>query len=373
MKKVLFIINVDWYFNLHWLDRAVFLKEHNYDVHILMSKTDSKVFETLSQLGFTVKSITLHRKSINPFKDLLYVRELYRNIKNINPDIIHAITIKPNIYSGIINKLFFKRPIIYSITGLGAVFSSASFKFKFLRLIIIFLYRFISFKSSYFIFENETDMRLFVKYKVISNNGVVIKGAGVNTDTYYFSELNYNSNILFAARLLKDKGLEPLIKAVENLRSKGIKCQLNVAGIIDEDVSSAIPLKEIDNLDRKGIIKWLGTVTDMASLIHKNDIVCLPTSYGEGVPRILIESASCGRPIISTDVAGCNEIIIDGVNGYLVNVGDVNELTFKLESLLSNPKLMKEQGIQGRLLVQKEFSQNIVLTKTYQIYKKLLK
>ncbi|EMK6669021.1 glycosyltransferase family 4 protein [Vibrio fluvialis] len=372
-KVVVFVINVDWYFDLHWMERAEYFKTLGYTVHIISNFNDEIIKSKLLTKGYHCHHLVVRRKSVNLFNELLSVNQLRTLLKVINPDLIHSITIKPNVYSGLLNKIFSNKPIIYSITGLGAVFSSSSFKFVILRRIITALYRFISIRQSHFVFENSEDFELFKSLGILKySNGTVIKGAGIDLNRFKPSAPPKNGSILFAARLLQDKGLGCLVEAQKLLKQRGCDFSLNVAGIIDNDVSSAIPLSQIEAWTKNGDINWLGNVKDMPNLISQNDVVCLPTTYGEGVPRILIEAASCQRPIIATDVPGCREIVSHGVNGYLVVPKDAVILAHFLQDLLEDKNKLITFGANGRKKVEQEFSQEIVFEKTLQIYQSLL-
>ena len=372
-KKIVFVINVDWYFNLHWLDRANYFRSLGYTIHVVSNFTDKEIKNSLSNRGYICHNFTFKRKSLNPLKEifsLIYLREL---ISSINPDLIHCITVKPNIYLGLLNKLFFGKPIVFSITGLGIIFSSKKKKFLFLKKIITFLYRQVSSKCSHFIFENGEDLDLFQNLGVLQyQNGSLIKGAGIDMDLFVPSSPPLTGSILFAARLLEDKGLACLIEANHILNKDGYNFILNVAGIIDDDVSSAIPLSQIEAWEKKGDINWLGNVKDMPKLIAQNDVICLPTTYGEGVPRILIEAASCQRAIVASDVVGCREIVLHNYNGYLVTPNNAVSLANYLRLLLVDSDKLETFGINGRRKVQNEFSQEEVFKKTLAVYQNLL-
>ncbi|MDE1515546.1 glycosyltransferase family 4 protein [Vibrio sp. dsl-7] len=372
-KIIVFIVNVGWYFNLHWLERAEYFKSCGYCIHIIGNFNDVEVKDELTAKGYVCYHLAIKRKSINPFKEITNLIQLKNLLSTIKPDLIHSITIKPNIYSGILNRIIFNKPIIYSVTGLGAVFSSSKLKFFVLRFIVVKLYKLVSAESAHFIFENSEDYDFFKKIDILKyRNGSVIKGAGIDLIKFKPSIPPMNKTILFAARLLEDKGLRCLIEARRQLEEKGFQLSLNVAGIIDSDVSSAIPIKQIERWSQSGDINWLGNVKDMPNLISMNDVVCLPTTYGEGVPRILIEAASCQRAIVATDVAGCREIVSHGVNGYLVTPNDDMLLACFLQNLLEDTNKLLEFGINGRKKVEEEFSQEVVFEKTLHIYQKLL-
>ncbi|KEI71144.1 glycosyltransferase family 4 protein [Endozoicomonas elysicola] len=371
-KILLYVINVDWYFRLHWLDRAKHFRSSGFKVHILTNFTDSDFKIKLINEGFFCHHFPLKRKSLNLLNEIHSILSIHQTIKKISPSIVHAITIKPNIYVGLIRKITSKFPVIYNITGLGIIFSSKTAIFRLFRKLSILLYRLISTKNSYFIFENSDDLRIFIAEKIINNNGFLIKGAGVDIEKFYPSVPMGRSIVLFAARLLKDKGLNDLIEAREILAADGISFIIRVAGILDGDVHFAISEHQIQYWHNNGKIEWLGQVHDMPSLIESCDIVCLPTTYGEGVPRILIEAAASQRPIVATDIAGCREIVDHGVNGLLCAPSNPQALAKSLRTLLANNLIMKAYGINGRRKVINEFAQEHVFESTQKIYDALL-
>ena len=371
-KKIVYVINVDWYFRLHWLERAEYFQSLGFDIHIISSFLKNDIKNELESKGFICHQLSVKRKSVNIIREVGSVFRLKRLLDEIEPELIHCVTIKPNIYAGLLNRLFFNKPIIYSVTGLGAVFSSNSIKFNLLRRIITTLYKYISSSKARFIFENNEDYKLFDDLDILKyGNGRVIKGAGIDLTRFSPSLSPLNKNVLFGARLLKEKGLACLVEAKQILESQGVEFKLNVAGIIDDDVSSAIPLEHIESWAKRGDINWLGNVKEMPELIKQNDIVCLPTTYGEGVPRILIEAASCQRAIITTDVVGCREIVSHNVNGLLAQPGDVVSLVNCLRALLEDDEKTLEFGAKGRQKVEKEFSQEMVFEKPLKVYDEL--
>ncbi|MEZ9135597.1 glycosyltransferase family 4 protein [Vibrio sp. 10N.286.52.B1] len=371
-KKIVYVINVDWYFRLHWLERAEYFQSLGFDIHIISSFLKNDIKNELESKGFICHQLSVKRKSVNIIREVGSIFRLKRLLDEIEPELIHCVTIKPNIYAGLLNRLFFNKPIIYSVTGLGAVFSSNSIKFNLLRRIITTLYKCISISKSRFIFENGEDYKLFDEIGVLKyENGRVVKGAGIDLARFSPSMSPLNKSVLFGARLLNEKGLACLVEAKQILESQGVEFTLNVAGIIDSDVSSAIPLSQVEAWASSGAINWLGNVQNMPKLIKENDIVCLPTTYGEGVPRILIEAASCQRAIITTDVVGCREIVSHNVNGLLAQPGDAISLANCLRALLENDEKTLEFGIQGRKKVEEEFSQEMVFEKTLKVYEEI--
>jgi glycosyltransferase involved in cell wall biosynthesis len=376
-KPVLtFVINVDWYFDLHWLQRALAAKAAGYDVHLVMSFTDQEIFKRFSGLGFTCHAWQIERKSLNPFFNLKGFLALRRYLKTIAPDIIHAITIKPNIYVGLLAH-WLNVPYVLSVTGTGTVFSGQSLLIKVVRPIIRGLYKSLWSKAGLrkIIFENSEDRDYFVKTGLCAEQeAVLILGAGVNTAIFLpVPELvTDKSVILFAARLLWDKGLGDLVAAAKLLRERAVNFEIQVAGIIDKDTMNAIDEAVLQDWHNEGWITWLGTVKNMPDLIAQANIVVLPSFYGEGVPRILIEAASCQRAIVTTDMPGCREIVKHGVNGLLVPAQNVPELANALQHLLDDPELRKTMGQAGRKMVEQEYSEQQVIEHTLAIYRGLL-
>lgn len=374
--KLLYIINVDWYFMLHWLDRANAAKKAGYEVHIVMGLSQECHRETLEKLDFIVHDIPLSRKNLNPPLELRTIRAIHRIILQQKPDLIHSVTIKPNIYAGILCR-FHSIKNVASITGLGTTLSSD--KGRVLAITshgIKYLYR-IAFggRQCQVLFENRDDLELMVSSNIIKRQQCTyIPGAGVNTTLYRTrTEPPPPVKILFAARLLKNKGLLDLVEAVQHIKAHNdSSVELLVAGIVDNDAHGTIPIPQLEKWQDQGLIRWLGQIDDMPNLIQNVHIICLPTQYGEGVPRILIEGAACGKPLVATNVQGCREIIIDGENGILVTPGNKEELISALQRLIGDPDTRAAMGHKGRKHVENQYSDQIVISKTLEIYKQCL-
>ena len=374
MKKICYFINSDWYFDLHWLERAVAAKKAGYEVHILTHFFDDKIKCKFKDLGFTCHNVDINAQSFNA---CIFIRAFYHSIKiirYIKPDLIHCITIKPCLIGGFLAKLF-NLPVVVSFVGLGRVFSSKSLIINFLRKITVATYKLIaSNKKSIFMFEHAKDKeKLLSLINMPTDRAIVIDGAGINTDVYKYSEEPENRIpvVLFASRVLWSKGLGDLVKVKEELNFKGVNFQLNVAGILVEDDKDAIPLEVINKWHSDGSINWLGQCSNVYKLIRDANIVALPSVYPEGIPRILLEACSVGRACVAYDSGGCDSLIKNDENGLIIKSNTVNEMADKLEYLLLNPSLRKNMGLSGREIVLKQFSSKLVINKTLCIYKKI--
>lgn len=325
---------------------------------------------------YKILPLDIQRASINPLSNLLSFINARRIIKSRHFDLIHTVTIKPNLYFGILAQLN-SIPILITIPGLGTSYSSHGLKFLLLRKLIRYFYRFAGKnESSYFVFENNQDKIHFLKEKICSHErSTVVAGAGINLEKFrYTKETSPGTKpvkLLFAARLLKGKGLKDLIESVSLINANKKKIDLYVAGITDTDSSDTIPLSQIERWHIDGKINYLGQVKDMPELISSCHVIALPTKYGEGLPRILLEANACGRPVVTTDIAGCNDFVEDGINGFLVNPGNIKELSEAIEKLL-DPIKRETMGLAGREKVKKSYSREHVIEQYQVVYKKIL-
>jgi len=374
MRKICYFINSDWYFDLHWLDRAKGTQAEGFNVHVISDFKNDSIKNKLEENGFHCHKSNLNSQSLNPFSFFISLIYLFNLLKKIDADIIHCITIKPCLIGGLYARLFKKKAVI-SFVGLGRIFSSNNCAYRLIQILILPLYRYIfSNPRIALLFEHENDRQQLVHLTQIPLDKTnVIDGAGIDTAIFDFRAEPDKSvpTVLFASRLLKSKGLYDLIQIKQMLLDEGLIFNLDVAGIVVKDDSDAIDLKLLEKWHKKNLINWLGQRSDIEKLISQSHIVALPSVYPEGVPRILIEGASIGRALIAYDSGGCSSIIQNDVNGFLIPRGNLMELKSKLKILLTDANLRKKMGTQSRNLVIKKFSSSIVLYKTLVVYQSL--
>ncbi|MFI3256321.1 MAG: glycosyltransferase family 4 protein [Psittacicella sp.] len=374
MANIAYIVNSDWYFKLHWVERAQSLLKKGHNIILITSFENDKSKLFFNSLGISCFEVDFRRCSLNPLKELLTLFQIFKVFFKFKIDLLNCITIKPNIYTGILN-LFFGKKISFYLPGLGITFSSK--KYKFLNWIIKNIYILIGKnRKSIFIFENTRDRAYFINSKICKKEKTfILRGAGVDIDKYDFMETPFSSkSVLFAGRLLKTKGLPILVEAFSYIRSLGrFDISLNVAGIIDKDSKDSISLELIKQWESEGLIKYLGRSFDMPTLIKENSIVSLPSVYGEGVPRILIEAASSGRAIITSNISGCKDICLNNINGILLEDLHPKTLAFEIISLLDDYERLNSFGVAGRELVEEKFSNSLILAKYEFLISKLLK
>lgn len=373
--RLLYIINVDWYFRLHWLDRALAARAAGYEVHLATALTQADSATELARLGLQLHPIALSRSGLNPLQELRSLRQLRGLLRRLRPALVHSITVKPNLYGGLLTRAS-ATPTLASVTGLGAVFASARWQHRLLTRVILAGYRRLSRVPQHFVvLENTDDRRLLLDAGAIeASRSAVIAGAGVDIRRYAWQPPTTHDPVivLFAARLIEEKGLRQLVEAMRRLRLQHPSLLLWVAGIPDDQASHPIPAADLARWQAAGLLRHLGQCQDMAGLLARVDIVCLPTRYREGIPRILIEAGAVGRPVISTRVAGCGDLIEDGVNGLLVAPDDPAALAEAIASLARDPARRLAMGAAARRRVEAGFSNDQVIQAHLALYRRLL-
>lgn len=371
--KICYFVNSAWYFELHWLERALSVLESGYDVYIFANYSDKSILERFTNLGFKCVDSKIKEQNVNPIIFLCDIIRSFKTLNKINPDIVHSVTIKPGVISCLWAK-FRNKKMVYSFVGLGRVFESNKLIYRIAKYLIASMYRrFFLNIDCCILFEHRKDQQKIIELLDIPDNKTeVIDGAGINIEQFCYSTPPNNSKVtvFFASRMLWSKGLRTLIDASRILKLQGIEFDIVVAGIIVDNDRDAISITQIEEWHNSGAINWLGRRSDIKELIENVDIVALPSVYSEGIPRILLEAGAIGRPVISFDTGGCGSLILDGYNGFLVPKGNVNLFSQKLGRLIMDPLERDKMGRNARKRVEDKYSSTVVIQKTVEIYNK---
>ena len=355
-KKIVLSSNTSWsIFNFRFGLIKELLK--NYEVIVVAPK--DKYSEKLINLGCKYYDIYIDRKGTNPINDLKTFWQYYRLYKKIKPDITLHFTIKPNIYGNFASQLL-RIPVVNNITGLGTLF----IKKNFITYLAEIMYK-IALRNSFVFFQNKEDKELFVQKNLVKRYDV-LPGSGVNTKKFKPIKIEKKDNIfrfLLIARMIWDKGIGEYVEAAKIIKQKYKNVEFLLLGPVRVDNPTTIPKEQIDKWQKEGLVKYLGTTNDVKNIITKVDCVVLP-SYREGISRVLLEAAAMEKPLIATNIAGCKEVVEDGINGYLCKVKDVKDLADKMEKMLNlSEDKRKEMGKAGRKKMIKEFDERIVIEK----------
>jgi glycosyltransferase involved in cell wall biosynthesis len=369
--KILLFANTDWYLYNFRLALAQSLQAQGHEV-ILVSPPGLYV-DRLQALGFCWVKFNLARRGLNLFSEGATIIRLLFLYRRERPDIVHHFTIKCVLYGSLVARLAGVKSVVNSVTGLGYVFSAEAGPKNWLRSIVMLLYR-LALRRTKVIFQNPDDWKLFIEQGLVqSDNSVVIRGSGVDVDR--FSPKPESAGIpivLFPGRLLWDKGVGEFVSAARALRAKGVSARFVLVGDRDSNNPSSVPLDQIQEWVQKGDIEWWGWRDDMNEVYAQVHLICLPSYYKEGLPKALIEAASSGRPIITTDMPGCREIVREGKNGLLVPPRDPIALARAICLLLGDPLQRQQMGIIGREIAIGEFSKDRIIFQTLAVYNSMV-
>jgi len=371
-NKLLFFVTEDWYFCSHRLPLALAAKKAGFDVTVVTRVSHHG--ELIKQAGLNLVPIDLNRRGMNPFSELNLLTKLIAIYRSEQPAVIHNVALKPVVYGSIASIFVPKARVVNAMTGLGFSFISQSFKARILRSVVTVLFRFLlNRKASHVILQNPDDVNLLSNSGIINRDKItLIRGSGVDVEQFcYEPEMSGDPVVILAARMLWDKGVGEFIKAARELKAKGVKAKFVLVGKSDDHNPSAISEAQLQAWGKEGVIEWWGHKTNMTEIFSQSHIVCLP-SYREGLPKVLLEAAACGRPIVTTDVPGCREIVQHGVNGFLVPIYDSVLLAESLAKLIESSELREKMGANGRNLVKREFSIEKVNRETLALYRELL-
>jgi len=370
--RILYNVNIPRFFVSHRLPLALAARDAGYDVHVTTSDADTENIQKIYDAGLQFYPLPLAQHGTNPLSEINTLRAMIMLYRELKPDIIHHVSIKPVIYGGIAARLTGIPAVVGAMSGLGRVFSDNNTKAKILRQIVRPMFKIaLSHRNTSMIFQNPDDQQTFINMGLIKENRTeLIRGSGVDLDVFTpVPETEDKPIVLFAGRLMWKKGVAEFVEAAKEL---GEKARFVIVGYSEPTSPDAVPEEYLKQQAEAGIIEWWGKRDDMPDVFAQSHIVCLPSSYGEGVPRVLIEAAACERPIVATDTPGCREITIHNDNGLLFPVGNNPAMIAALEKLIESPELRHKMGKRGREIVHQGFSLQIVTSQTLALYEKLL-
>jgi glycosyltransferase involved in cell wall biosynthesis len=369
-SRLLFVVNAAWFFISHRLPIAEAARKAGYDVHIAAgSATDSEV-QYLENSGFHFHRLILKRASRNPLHNAAIVLQLFRLYRQVRPRVVHHVTIKPVILGTLVARLLGIHDVVNAVSGLGYSFSSASIEARLFRSIVGLAYRTcLNHPRMTVIFQNPDDRADFSKWTGITSlKSVLIAGSGVDLDKFSpTAEPMGTIRIVLPARMLRDKGVVEFAAAIGQLRTNGFTVEGILAGGLDPENPENLTEFDLQELERRHGVRWIGHCVDIAALFSQTHIVCLP-SYREGLPKALIEASAAGRAIVTTNVPGCRDVVEDGVTGVLVPPRQFGLLAEALEKLIMDSGLRLRLGRAARSRAEREFGIEQIVNQTLGLY-----
>ncbi len=369
MQKIAIVVNDSWY---AWNMRAnlafAFQKEGYEVVFICPYDEYSKHIEEY----FKYLNISINAKGTNPIEDLKSAYKYYKIYKDLKPDIILHYTVKPNIYGTIVASML-NIPTINNIAGLGTLFMNQTIVTEVVKL----LYRFSQRKASKIFFQNQDDLKMFIYEKLVPKERCdVLPGSGVDIEKFK-PVIKQDDGVfifLLLSRMLWAKGINEFIQAAKIIKNKYDNIKFQLVGHLDVLSPTAITKEQMNIWIQDGTVDYLGSSDDVRVEIANADCIVLPSYYREGTPRILLEAASMGKPIITTDNVGCRDVVEDGVTGYICKIKNSKDLADKMEGMLNlTVEKRVSMGKAGRDKVIKEYDEKIVIDKYLKSIKEILK
>ena len=368
-SKILFFVTEDWFVCSHWLPLIEGAKHAGFEV-VVVTRTN-KHAEKIRQYGARVIPFGISRRGSNPFREFLTVMRLAQIYRKEQPDIVHHVAMKPILYGSLVSHLMRIPHTINWVSGMGWLFVSNNRRAKILQIAVRKMLGLLL-RGTLVIVENKDDQAIIANLGVAAQHIHLVRGAGVDTLVYAPSpEPDGVQLVVLPARMLWDKGVEEFVDAARQLRQRGVKARFVLVGEPDAENPASVPEYQLIAWQKEGVVEWWGRREDMPQVLAQSHIVCLP-SYREGLPKSLLEAASCARPVVTTDVPGCREIVRDGDNGLLVEARNATALADALARLLADPELRQRMGQRGRERVLNEFAQERIVDQVLALYREVL-
>jgi glycosyltransferase involved in cell wall biosynthesis len=365
-RRLLYIVNEDWAFLLNRLPMARAAKKAGFEVHVATRVSEGAA--AIKAEGFALHPIPLRRGGISPLAAIQAILALRRITDRLKPDIAHHSGLQCCVY-GSIAAFGRKFPYVSALTGMGYVFTSATWRTRLLRAILKWLLpSLLDRPGNVVLVQNPDDRAALIDLGISAKRITLIPGSGVDTDALQpLPEPDGPITYGFAGRLLTDKGIRALVAAHRIVRSQGMETNLLIAGAPDPANPASVSLEEVNEWTQRPGITWLGQVKDIASLWKRCHFAILP-SHREGLPGALMEAAACGRALIATDAPGCREIVIDDQTGLLVPIEAPKALAQAIVKLATSPDLRAHYAKAARDLVVSKLSAKIIGEQIVQLY-----
>lgn len=353
MKKVLFMVNRDFVLYNFRIELVEALLKENYEVYICLPYGEK--VELMTAMGCKFLPVAIDKRGTNPFRDLKLIQEYRKIFREVKPDMILTYTTKVNIYAGILAGKM-KIPYLMNISGLGTAVEYESM----LQKVMLRMYKMAAKNAKCLFFQNKENLEFFEKHHMYDGKWKMLPGSGVNVERFHlmdYPEEKDGIHFLFIARVIKEKGIEEYLAAAKVIRKEYPNTFFHVLGPCDGEYETMLKEYEEQNM-----IQYHGMIQDTREFLAKAHCTIHPSYYPEGMSNVCLESAACGRPVITTDRSGCRETVEDGVTGYIFPQKDREALIGKIREFLElRHEEKKKMGLAGRRKMVEEFDRGIVV------------
>jgi glycosyltransferase involved in cell wall biosynthesis len=366
-RRLLFIVNVDWFFLSHRLPLAIAARDAGFEVHVATALTGPA--EAIERHGLKLHALTMDRRSAGPMDALALLLAMRALMRQLQPQVVHLVTIKPVLLGGLAARWCGIPVVVAAISGLGFVFTAQGALAHARRLIVGWLYRLaLARPGVHVIFQNTADQALLQRHAGIrAEQSVLIRGSGVDLSLWREQPQPPGPPVvLLASRLLKDKGVREFVVAARRLHGHA-GARFVLVGDVDTGNPTSIAPGQLAQWVGEGAVEWWGHRSDMRAVLASAHIVVLP-SYREGLPKVLIEAAACGRAVVTTDVPGCRDAILPDDTGLLVAPRDASALVTAIRQLLDDPARRNAMGHAGRRWAEEAFDVRQVVVAHLRLY-----
>lgn len=371
-RRLLFVVNVDWFFLSHRMPVAQQAQREGYEVHLATGLTDRRA--ELEAAGLVLHPLAMARGHAGWLESFSTMLALFRLFRHLRPDLVHLVTIKPVLLGGLAARLAGVPAVVAAISGLGFVFTAQGWRAAGRRWAVACLYRLaLGGKRLRVICQNRDDLDQVTHMAGLdAGQTMLIRGSGVDLTRFVATPLPDGMPVvMLAARLLADKGVREFVLAARQLRGAGVQARFCLVGAIDPDNPASLGEAELQAWAQEGVVELWGHRADMPQVLAASHVVVLP-SYREGMPKILLEAAACGRAVVTTDVPGCRDAIEPNISGLLVPPRDGAALALVIRRLLDDPLACRRMGQAGRDLAQRCFGEQDVVAAHMRLYAELM-
>lgn len=369
----MFVVNVDWFFLSHRIPIAREAKQAGFNVFVAAADTGKRA--EIERYGFQFIPLSFLEEKGSLLEELQMIRKLTRLYKELQPDIVHHVTVRPVLYGSIAARRARVPALVNLFSGLGHLFAYHTLKYRLMRRFSDVLFRYgFAHPVHRLVLQNRDDRQTVLDRNLLPEKNIrIIRGSGV--DTGHFKPdpaVSEEPRISYFGRLLWSKGLKDLISAAEIVYRSMPEVEFHLYGEPYPANPLSVPMQTVEEWKKLPNLTIHGHISDVLPAMLASSVICLPARLREGLPKTLLEAAAAGKPLLATDVPGCREIVQPGVNGYLVPPGRADLLAERILHLMKHPGLRKEFGHESRKIVMSDFSVELVTSQTMKVYDELL-